>query len=143
MAAASAGCNAEYDSDIDGNFEPLAVDGLKKPAAKATNDNVYEEDELFQDDTAEDNLEEDMMYYCVNSTGRRGRSLSSGGPPRTDTYGMSAAEAQIAIKEWRVLRKAHTDKMQREQRTLFGSNAATKIEYSGVVYARLWLMLDV
>jgi hypothetical protein len=38
VAAASAGCNAEYDSDIDGNFEPLAVDGLKKPAAKATND---------------------------------------------------------------------------------------------------------
>ncbi len=38
MAAASAGCNAEYDSDIDGDFEPLAVDGLKKPAAKATND---------------------------------------------------------------------------------------------------------
>ncbi len=26
VAAASAGCNAEYDSDIDGNFEPLAVD---------------------------------------------------------------------------------------------------------------------
>ncbi len=33
--------------------------------------------------------------------------------------------------------------MQREQRTLFGSNAVTEIEYSGVVDARLWLMLDV
>jgi hypothetical protein len=40
VAAASAGCNAEYDLDIDGDFEPLAVDGLKKPAAMATNDNV-------------------------------------------------------------------------------------------------------
>jgi hypothetical protein len=50
-AAASAGCNAEYDLDIDGNFEPLAVDGLKKPAAKATNDDVYKDDELFQVDT--------------------------------------------------------------------------------------------
>ncbi len=40
VAAASAGCNAEYDSDIDGNFEPFSVDGLKKPAAKATNDDV-------------------------------------------------------------------------------------------------------
>ncbi len=78
MAAASAGCNAEYDLDIDGNFEPLAVDELKNPAAKATNDNVYKDDELFQDDTAEDNAEEDMEYYCVNSTGRRGHSLSSG-----------------------------------------------------------------
>jgi hypothetical protein len=78
VAAASAGCNAEYDLDIDGNFEPLAVDELKNPAAKATNDNVYKDDELFQDDTAEDNAEEDMEYYCVNSTGRRGHSLSSG-----------------------------------------------------------------
>ncbi len=30
VAAASAGCNAEYDLYIDGNFEPLVVDGLKK-----------------------------------------------------------------------------------------------------------------
>ncbi len=113
MAAASAGCNAEYDLDIDGNFEPLAVDGLKKPAA-TTNDNVYKDNDLFQDDTAEDNVEEDMEYYHVTSTGRRGCSLSSGGPPRPDTSGMSAVEAQIAIKEWRVLHKAHTDKTQKE-----------------------------
>jgi hypothetical protein len=143
VAPASAGCNAEYDSDIDGNFEPLAVDGLKKPAAKATNDNVYEDDELFHDDTTEENVEEDIEYYCVNSTGRRGRSLSSGGPPRPDTAGMSAVKAQRAIEEWRAFHKAHTDKMQREHRTLFGSNATTEIEYSGVVDARLWLMLDV
>jgi hypothetical protein len=84
-----------------------------------------------------------MEYNCVNSTGRRGHSLLSGGPPRPDTSGMSAAKAQEAIKEWRVLRKAHTDKMQREHRTLLGSNAATKIEYSGVVDAILWLMSDV
>ncbi len=83
----------------EGNFEPLAADGLKNPAAKATNKDVYEDDELFQDDTAEDNVEEDMEYYRVNSTGRRGHSLSSGGPPRPDTSGMSAAKAQIAIKE--------------------------------------------
>ncbi len=72
VASAGAGCNAEYDSDIDGNFEHLAVDGLKKPAATATNDDVYEDKELFQDDTAEDNAEEDVKYYCVNSTGRWG-----------------------------------------------------------------------
>jgi hypothetical protein len=143
VVAASAGCNAEYDSDIDGDFEPLAVDGLKKPAAKATNDDVYKDNELFQDDTTEDSAEEDREYYRVNSTGRQGHSLSSGGPPRPDTSGMSAAKAQIAIKEWRVLRKAHMDKTQREQRMLFGSNAATEIEYSGVVDARLQLMLDV
>ncbi len=98
VAAASAGCNAEYDSDIDGDFEPLVVDGLKKPAAKATNDVVYKDDKLFLDDTAEENAEEDMEYYRGDSTGRRGRSLSSGGPPRSDTAGMSAADAQEAIK---------------------------------------------
>ncbi len=116
---------------------------MKKPAAKATNDDVYKDDELFQDDTAEDNAEEGMEYYCVISTGRWVCSLTSDGPPRPDTSGMSAAKAQIAIKEWRVLRKAHMDKTQREQRTLFGSNAATEIEYSGVVDTQLWLMLDV
>ncbi len=116
---------------------------MKKPAAKATNDNVYEDNELFQDDTIEKNVEEDIEYYRVNSTGRRGCSLSSGGPPRPDSAGMSAAKAQEAIKECKVLHKAHTDKMQREHRTLFGSNATTEIEYSGVVDARLWLMSDV
>ena len=55
-----------------------------------------------------------MENYPVNSTGRGGLSLSSGGPPRPDTSGMSAAKAQIAIKEWRVLCKAHTYKTQRE-----------------------------
>ncbi len=121
VAAASAGCDAECDSYTECNFEPLAADRLKKPAAKATNDNVYEDDELFQDDTPEDNVEEDMEYHHVNSKGRWGCSLSSGGPPRPDTSGMSAAKAQKAIKEWRVLCKANTDKMQREHRMLFGS----------------------
>jgi hypothetical protein len=129
--------------DIQGNFEPLAADRLKKPVANTTNDDVYEDDELFQDDTAEDNVEEDMEYYRVNSTGRWGQSLSSDGSLRPDTSGMSAAKAQEAIKVWRALCKAHMDKMQREHRALFGSNAAMEIEYSGVVDAILWLTLDV
>jgi hypothetical protein len=33
--------------------------------------------------------------------------------------------------------------MQREHRILFGSNAAIEIDYSGVLDARLWLMLNV
>ncbi len=98
---------------------------------------------MFRDETPEDNADEDIEYYRVNSKGRWGHSLSSGEPLRPDTSGMTAANAQEAIKEWRVLRKAHMDKMQREHRTLFGLNATTEIEYSGVVDARLWLMLDV
>jgi hypothetical protein len=143
VAAASAGGDVEYDLDIEGNFEHLHSDGSKKPAAKATNEDVYKDNELFQDDTTEDNAEEDMAYYRVNTTGRQGHSLATGGPPRPDTSVMTAVEAQDAIKEWRVLRKAHTNKMQREHRLLFGSNAATEDEYSCVVDARLWLMSDV
>jgi hypothetical protein len=143
VAAASADGDVEYDSNIEGNFEHLDSDGLKKFAAKSTDEDVYKDDKLFQDDTAEDNAEDDMAYYRVNTTGRRGRSLSTGGPPRPDTSGTTTAEAQEVIKELRVLHKAHTDKKQREHRTLFGSNAATEIEYSGVVDARLRLMPDV
>ncbi len=47
MAAASAGCNAECDSNIEANFEPPAAVRLIIPAAKATNDDVYENNELF------------------------------------------------------------------------------------------------
>jgi hypothetical protein len=72
VAATSAGCDAECDSNIEVNFEPLAADGLKKPA--------YKDNELFQDDTPDDNAGEDMEYYCVNSKERWGHSLSSGGP---------------------------------------------------------------
>ncbi len=143
MAVASAGGNAGYDSDIDVDFEPMAEDGMKKPAAKGTNDEVYEDDELFHDDTLEDNAEDDLEYYCVESTGRRGHYLLSGGPPMSDTSGMSADKADETIKEWRVLCKAYTDKVQREQRMLFGSNAANEIEYSGVSDAGLRLMMDV
>jgi hypothetical protein len=69
-----------------------------------------------------------MAYYCVTTTGRWGRSLLIGGPLRPETSGMTAAKAQVAIKEWRVLQKAHMDKVQREHRRIFGLNAATEIE---------------
>ncbi len=137
VAVASAGGNAGYDSDIAVDFEPIAEDGMKKLAAKGTNEDVYEDNELCQDDTPGDNAEDDLEYYCVESTGRWGRSLSSGGPPRPDTSGMSAAKADKTIKEWRVQRKSCTDKVQRQQRMLFGSNAANEIEYSGVSDAGL------
>ncbi len=60
---------------------------------------MYEDDVLFQDDTPEDNAEDYLEYYRVASTGRRGHSLLSGGPPRPDTSGMSAAKADETIRE--------------------------------------------
>jgi hypothetical protein len=186
VAAASADGDVEDDSDIEGYFEHLDSNGLKKPAAKSNkgiggafstttvafrihkrfmarheefsslkpvcdplftptkeDGDVYKDDELCQDDTTEDNVEEDMTYYHVNTTGRQGHSLSTGGSPRPDNSGMTTAKAQEVIKEWRVLCKAHTDKMQREHRRIFGSNASTEIEYSVVLDDRLWLMSDV
>jgi hypothetical protein len=80
---------------------------------------VYKDDKLFQDDTTEDNVGEGMAYYCVNTTERRGHSLSTGESPRPDTSGMTVAKAQEVIQEWRVLHKEHTDKMQREHRRLY------------------------
>jgi hypothetical protein len=52
VAAASADSDVEYDSDIEGNFEHLDSDGLKKPAAKSNNEDIYKDNKLFQDDTA-------------------------------------------------------------------------------------------
>jgi hypothetical protein len=63
-------------------------------------EDVYKDDKLFQDDTADNNVEEGMAYYCVNTTGRRGRSLSISGLPRPDTSGMTTAKAQEVIKQW-------------------------------------------
>ncbi len=88
-------------------------------------------------------MEEDLAYYCLNTTGKRGHSLSTGGPPRPNTSRMTTAKAQEVIKELRVLLKAHTHKMQREHRTLFGSNASTEIKYSDVLDDRFWFMSDV
>jgi hypothetical protein len=103
----------------------------------------YKDNKLFQDDTTEENLEEDMAYYQVNTTVRQRRTLSNDGPPRPDSSGMTEAKAQELIREWRVFCKAHTDKMQREHKKLFGSDASTEIEYSGVLDDRIWLMSDV
>jgi hypothetical protein len=43
VAAASAGGDVGYDSDIEGNIKHLETDRLKKPAAKATNEDVYKD----------------------------------------------------------------------------------------------------
>ncbi len=122
------------------SLKPVRVPLIAPPKE---DEDVYKDDKLFQDDTTEVNLEEDKAFYCVNTTGRRGCSLSTDGPPRPDTSGMTTAKAQEVINKWRVLRKVRTDKMQREHRTLFGSNPSTKKKYSRVLYDRLWLMSDV
>jgi hypothetical protein len=70
------------------------------------------DDAVFQDDKEL----EDSSYYQSTSLGKKGRPLSDGGPERPDTSGMSEAAAKLALKAWRVERKAQNDKVQRLQR---------------------------
>jgi hypothetical protein len=52
--------------EILSSLKPVCV-SLINPTKEDEDD--YKDDKLFQDDTAEDNLEEDMAYYCVNIDG--------------------------------------------------------------------------
>jgi hypothetical protein len=51
------------------------------------------------------------MSYFRNNNGRRGRSLTDGGPARPDTSGMTKASAKYELKLWRKARKKYTDSL--------------------------------
>jgi hypothetical protein len=55
--------------------------------------------ELFEDDVEE----KDLSYYCSSTQGKRGHTLSEGGPPKPDTTNMTAAESDMALAEWRII----------------------------------------
>ena len=93
----------------------VAKSGISSTEARAKNqvDLAGEyDDEVFQDD---EELE-DFSYYRCTTQGKKGRPLSGGGPERPDTSGMSEAAAKLALKAWRVERKAHNNKVQRLRR---------------------------
>ena len=98
----------------------------------------YEDDELFQDDVEE----EDMTYYrSVRKVS--GRPLvMDGGPPRPDTKDMTAVGAEMAIKDWRVERKAFRDKQTRLLRKSTGSTVSDLV-FTGVLNKRLRTMTEV
>ena len=77
-------------------------------------DDDYYDNELYQDDP-EDNYEEDMTYYRVCNTGEKGCPLSARGVPPPDLSGMTQAEAKETMGQWRVERKAYTDKKEWER----------------------------
>ncbi len=86
--------------------------------------------ELFEDDVEE----EDLSYYRSSTQGKRGRKLSEGGQPKPDTTTMTAAEPDIALAEWRIIQKAHTDKKQRVMRMELGhKTGASDQTYTGVL----------
>jgi len=58
------------------------------------------------------------------------------GPPRPDTEDMTAVGAEMAIKDWRVERKAFRDKQTRLLRKSTGSTISDLI-FTGVLNERL------
>ena len=108
------------------SLKPICVP-LSTPTKEGVDDD-YHNDELFRDDP-EDNLEEDMTYYGVCNTGKRGCPLSAGGVPKSDTSGMTQAKAKVAISQWRAQRKVHTEKTEWERRKMasMGFTSSTDI----------------
>ena len=84
-------------------------------ALNAKADDDYYDDELYQDDP-EDNYEENMTYHQVCNTGKKGCPLSAGGVPQPDLSRMTEVEAKETMCQWRVERKAFTDKKERKRR---------------------------
>jgi len=58
---------------------------------------------------------------------------SIGGPPKPDVTNMSTLEATMVLNQWKVERKAYTDKLQRECRKSMGTNSQFEIEHTGVL----------
>ncbi len=98
------------------------------------------DDELFEDDVKE----EDLSYYCSSFQGKRGHKLSEGGQPKPDTTNMTTAESDMALAEWRIIQKAHTDKKQRLLRMESEiKTSAIDQTYTGVLNDQLRTMTDV
>jgi hypothetical protein len=90
----------------------------------------YDHELVFEDDVEE----EDLSYYRSSTQGKRGSKLSEGGPLKPDTTNMTAAEADIALVEWRIIRMAYTDKKQCVMRMELGNKTGVSDQtYTGVL----------
>jgi hypothetical protein len=120
----------------------VAKSGMLPTVARSKNQvDLAEEydDAVFQDDEEP----EDLSYYLSTTLGKKGRPLSDGGPQRPDTSGMSEAAAQMALKAWRVERKAHNDKVQRLRRKELRDSGNMGSNHTGVLYPQLRNMTSV
>ncbi len=127
------------------HVSPLFAQQAQEDASSPTGENndfveegQYDDDELSQDDVEE----EDMTYYrSVRKVSGR-PLLMDGGPPRPDTEDMTAAGAEMAIKDWRVERKAFRDKQTRLLRKSTGSTVSDLV-FTDVLNERLRTMTEV
>ncbi len=102
------------------------------------NEEQYDED-IFEDDEEEG----DLTYFRSTTQGKRGRRLIDGGPPRPDTSGMTDEAAKMTLQQWRVNRKAHTDKQERLRRKEMRSGGQLGTNHTGILSSCLRIMTDV
>ncbi len=73
-----------------------------------------------------------------------GCKLNKGGPPKPDVTFMSEIKAKMALKEWRVKRKASNDHVQHKcRKSLQKETSSADLEHSGVLYPQLHTMTEV
>ncbi len=97
------------------------------------------DDAVFQDDEEV----EDLSYYKSTTQGKKGRPLCDGGPQKPDTSGLSDTAAEMALKTWRVERKAHNDKIQRLRRKELRAGGIMGSNHTGNLYPQLHNMTSV
>jgi len=56
---------------------------------------------------------------------------------------MSTLDATMVLNQWKVERKAYTDKLQREHHKLLVTNSEFEIEHTGVLISQLHMMTEV
>ena len=139
-----------YDVDSDLDTKPAAKKksprkGEKKMGADvgvAKNEVISAEDyddAVFQDDEEV----EDLSYYKSTTQGKKGRPLCDGGPKKPDTSGLSEAATKIALKRWRVERKAYNDRMQRIRRRELRAGGSMGSNHTGHLSPQLRNMTSV
>ncbi len=126
--------SGDDDDDSDNNRKPA----VKSPRKGGSNEEQYDDD-IFEDDEEEG----DLTYFRSTTQGKRGRRLLDGGPPRPDTSGMTDEAAKMTLQQWRVNRKAHTDKQERLRRKEMRSGGQLGTNHTGVLSSRLCIMTEV
>ncbi len=86
----------------------------------------------------------DLSYYCSPTKYGVGRKLNKGGHDKPDVTNMTQIKATMALKEWRIQRKANNDRVQLKCRKSFGTQTSSEdLKQSGVLNPQLCIMTDV
>jgi hypothetical protein len=148
MVVGARASNAQPDTSVEegtdeDDEEYAGSDDDFKPTA-ARDDSDYD-DAMFDSETEP---LEDLSYYRVKAQ-KVGRRLNKGGPERPDIRGLGSEAAELVLSDWRIERKAFTDKKAAQSRKqmritpddLGIAGAAVEIgQYTGVLSDTLRMM---